>query len=191
MGQDNHDTCDSELFNTLRFVSDVCSRLDAWAEKPTTAPSITFAQDFIKRLVVTVRAFEQEIRDGYHSSGPGVTESQDDKYWPVSILESVHRVHDSIQLAVGILSFCDHFEFTGEEGALNAVFFAQGGRMRNLHDASEREQLAREVTNNIGSLLGLHAAARNHTWGRDVPESCNPADWADFRSVLPVLIAHL
>ncbi|OHE93116.1 serine/threonine protein kinase [Colletotrichum orchidophilum] len=164
-----NDTCSADLFDWLRLCSNICARLEAWAGKLTSKPLITLAQELIRELTTTTRAFEHEINCISHPIG-SATEPEDQYCWPLSVLEAANRVYHCIELALSILSYSNNFEPAGDEGALNALFFVLGGRTRNSDDAS-RARLGQEVLRALSPWFGP-LATQNCYWGLDQSHPC-------------------
>ncbi|KAL0781812.1 hypothetical protein CaCOL14_003147 [Colletotrichum acutatum] len=169
------DQTNDAVYDTLRAAYHVCSRLELWAGEIVSEPLYILAQEAIRKLVAAFRAYEHEL---VCVSRPIVsnldTKGQDTL--PLRTSDLANRIHSSIQLAAGTLDHCHKLESLGDEGALNALFLARGGRTQNSEDAS-RDRLGKEVADLLSPYFGPRAT-QNWTWGLDTSQPCIAANTA-------------
>ncbi|KAF6807655.1 serine/threonine protein kinase [Colletotrichum sojae] len=178
-------TRDIDLLDQIRAGSEVCSRLEAWAQKPTTSRTIGYTQGLVRDLVASIRDFEQGIAHESLRRDPETADLEGGAAWPASVLEPLKRAPLIQDVLIGVLDCCVGVEdwHHRDEEPLNFLFCSLGGRVRNPYNVEGLQDLGRELTESLAPWFGPQAAANNYTWGLSDP---SPRVRREIRFDLPL-----
>jgi len=108
---------------------DVCDRLQSWADKPGDRPSalVDLGKSHVAKLVTKARPILEKIL--YDETRWILDDGREQSFW------ELRSLWQGITDVVFLRQLCDHHELYGQEGELNALFYARF-LLENTNDAS-------------------------------------------------------